>query len=337
MNLGEDNPKPTVLLFGPTPCENEARLRRLLLRTDWQFSALRDDLDVPGLLKALRYADVLIALGWRAEWREAAQRLRLIQSPGAGVDAYDARALPSGCALCNVYEHATPIAEYVMGAMVALTGKWLQRDRLLRAGVWEGTARREGEPHGELAGGTVGLLGYGTIGRAVAARAAVFGMKVCAVRANPSAEPPEPPLAWMGSPGQLRELLGMSDYLVICCPLTPQTRGLLDAGKLAWLKSGAYLINVSRAEIVDEQALYAALKSGRLAGAALDVWYRYPQATDERLLPAQAPFHELENVLMTPHLSAWTHAMLERRWTRIAANLDALAENRPLQNVVVRT
>ena len=336
MNVNEDKPRPTVILFGPTPCENEARLRRLL-RTDWQLSTLRDEQDVPGLLKALRQADAFIALGWRAEWGGAAPGLRLIQSPGAGVDTYDARGLPPCCSLCNVYEHATPIAEYVLGAMVALTGKWLSRDRLLRCGIWEGTARREGEPHGELAGGTLGLLGYGTIGRAVAARAAAFGMKVCALRANPFAGPPEPPLAWMGGPGQLRELLDMSDYLVICCPLTPETRGLLDAAKLAWLKPGAYLINVSRAEIVEEQALYAALKLGRLAGAALDVWYRYPQATDERLLPAHAPFHELENVLMTPHLSAWTHAMLERRWTKIAANLDALAENRPMQYVVART
>jgi phosphoglycerate dehydrogenase-like enzyme len=131
-------------------------------------------------------------------------------------------------------------------------------------------------------------------------------------------------------------LLAASDCLVICCPLTPETRGLLNGERLAWLKPGTHLINVARAEIVEEQALYAALKTGQLAGAALDVWYRYPLTGDERLLPATLPFHELDNVLMTPHLSAWTHAMIERRWTKMAANLDALAERRPLQNIVAQ-
>ncbi len=326
---------PTVVLFGPTPCDNEARLQRLL-QTKWRILALRDEQDIPALGGILRDAEALVALGWRAQWNITSPRLRLIQAPGAGVDAYEVNALPPGCALCNVFEHATPIAEFVMGALVALTVKLVRRDRLLRQGIWEGTARREGEPHEELAGKTLGLLGFGTIGRAIARRAAAFEMKVRAVRANPSAVQAELALDWIGGPGQLRELLNTSDYLVICCPLTPQTRGLLDAEKLAWLKPGAYLVNVARAEIVEEQALYAELKSGRLAGAALDVWYRYPLGTEDALLPAHAPFHELDNVLMTPHLSAWTHAMIERRWTKIAANLDALAENRPLQNVVAQ-
>jgi phosphoglycerate dehydrogenase-like enzyme len=335
VNRNENQPGPTVVLFGPTACENEARLRRRL-RRDWTIVTLRDEQDVSGLREALGKADALIALSWRAEWKDAARRLRLIQATGAGVDAYEVRALPAGCALCNVYEHATPIAEYVMGAMVALTGRWLRRDRLLRQGIWDGTARREGEPHEELAGRTLGLLGYGTIGREVARRAAAFDLKTVAVRAHASAASPAPPLTWLGGPNRLRELLSVSDYLVICCPLTPQTRGLLDAEKLSWLKPGAYLVNVARAEIVQEPALFDALKSGQLAGAALDVWYRYPLGSDDRLLPAHAPFHELDNVLMTPHLSAWTHALIERRWTKIAANLDALAAGRPLQNVVAQ-
>lgn len=327
---------PTVVLFGRTACDNEVRLRRLL-RTEWRMVTLPDETNVSALRETLQDADALIALNWAPEWKSAAQRLRLIQAPGAGVDAYAVDALPAGCALCNVHEHAVPIAEYVMGALVALTVGFVKRDRLLREGIWDGTGRRDGEPHAELAGRTLGLLGYGTIGRAIAHRAAAFDLKVCAVRARPSAAPPEPPLAWIGGPEQLRDLLEASDYLAICCPLTAETRGLLNAERLSWLKPGAYLINVARAEIVEEQALHTALKSGRLAGAALDVWYRYPLSGDERLLPANAPFHELENVLMTPHLSAWTHAMIERRWTKMAANLDALAAGRPLQNIVAQS
>lgn len=297
---------------------------------------LPDEGDVKALREALCDATAMISLGWRAEWRDAARALRIIQAPGTGVDAYDASALPPGCALCNVYEHATPIAEYTMGALVALTTGMVVRDGLLRQGVWDGTGRRDGVPHDELSGGTLGLLGYGTIGREIAHRATAFGMKVCAVRSRRAVGQTEPLLAWIGGPERLRELLETCDHLVVCCPLTPETRGLLNAERLAWMKPGAYVINVARAEIAHEDALFTALKSGRLAGAALDVWYRYPGSGEERLLPANAPFHELPNVIMTPHLSAWTNAMIERRWSKMAANFDAFAEGRPLHNIVAQ-
>jgi phosphoglycerate dehydrogenase-like enzyme len=333
MNGAKD--RPTVVLLGSTACKNEARLRRLL-HTDWRIVTLREEKDGAALSAALSEADALIALRWQAEWRGMTRRLRLIQSLGAGVDAYDLASLPARCALCNVFEHAVSVAEYVMGALVELTIKLGRRDRLLRAGIWDGSGRHDGEPHEELAGRTLGLLGFGTIGREIARRAAAFDLKVCAIRANPSNSRPDPNVAWVGGPDQLRRLLAMSDYLVVCCPLTSKTRLLLNAETLGWLPPGARIINVARAEIIEEEALYAALKSGRLAGAALDVWYRYPANLQEPLLPASAPFHELENVLMTPHLSAWTHAMIERRWARMAANLDALSDERPLQNIVTQ-
>jgi len=324
---------PTLVLFGVTACNNEARVRRLL-RTEWNIIPLRDEADVPALREALRGADALIALRWQAGWKDAAGQLRLIQAPGAGTDSYDTAAMPVGCTLCNVYEHATPIGEYVMGMLVALTTRLVPRDRLLRTGIWEGSGRRDGEPHQELAGRTIGLVGYGTIGHEVARRAIAFDLKVCAVRANPSAPVSGVPIAWVGGPDRLRELMTTSDFLVVCCPLTKDTSQLINQERLTWLKPSAYLINVSRAEVVEEQALYSALKEGRLAGAALDVWYRYPASENEQMLPATAPFHELDNVLMTPHLSAWTHGMIERRWTKMVGNLDALATQTPLQNVV---
>lgn len=325
---------PTVVLFGKTACDNQPRLRRLL-RSAWRFVALSDERDASALRVALRDAKALVALGWRAEWRSAAPALRLVQAPGAGVDAYDAHALPPGCALCNVFEHATPIAEYTMGALVALTTGMVRRDRAFRQGSWEGTGRRDGEPHGELSGGTLGLIGYGTIGREIAVRANAFGMKVRAVRSRATDET-QPLLEWIGGPERLRELLETSDHVVVCCPLTESTRGLLNAERLSWMKPTAQLVNVARAEVAEEEALYEALRSRRIAGAALDVWYRYPASGFEAMLPSTCPFRELENVIMTPHLSAWTHAMIERRWMKMAANLDALAEGRALQNVVAQ-
>lgn len=323
---------PEVILLGPTACLNQARLARLL-QTAWEFNALPDETDTATLCRALPRAAALLGLGWRREWAGGAQGLKLVQALGAGVDAYDIAALPAGCALCNVYEHATPIAEYVLGAMVALTARFVFHDRQLRQGSWDGTGRRDGAPHAELAGKIVGLIGYGGIGREVAKRARAFAMQVRAIRARPEASDAVA-LDWLGGPQQLDELLAASDYVVVCCPLNEQTRGLLDRANLARLKAGAYLINVARAEIIDEEALYNLLAERRIAGAALDVWYRYPETLEQKMLPANLPFHELDNVLMTPHLSAWTESMIERRWTKIAANLDALAAGRPLANVV---
>jgi len=321
------------MLFGPTACHNETRLRQLL-RTDWRIVVVPSEADLALLLAELPHADALISLGWQSEWAAAAAKLKLIQALGAGTDAFDLAGLPAGCALCNVYEHGAPVAEYVIGAMVALTVRFTFHDRQLRQGLWDGTGRRDGASHAEMAGRTVGLIGWGNIGRAMANRARAFEMRIHAIRAHPQAAAGEIEPDWLGGPEQLRDLLAASDYLVVCCPLTARTREMLNRETLGWLKPEAYLINVARAEIIEEEALFDALKNNRLAGAALDVWYHYPATIEQRLLPSKLPFHELENVLMTPHLSAWTEAMIERRWGKIAANLDALAEGQPLQNLV---
>lgn len=333
-----------VILLGKTACLNAGRLSRLVRSPEWELVELPDEGDEVALWRELPEARALIGLRWRSGWRELAGGLKLVQALGAGVDAYEvgeAGGLPSGCALCNVYEHGVPVAEYVVGTMVALTVRLALADRSLRQGAWVGSGRLDGETHGELAGRSVGLIGWGSIGREVAHRLRAFDMRVRAVRANPRVDEPGDG-DWIGGPERLDELLEVSDYVVVCCPLTESTRGMLDRARLARLKRGAFLINVARAEIVDELALYEALRERRLAGAALDVWYRYPidAGSDPGLdpgrgiFPASLPFGELENVIMTPHLSAWTEEMVERRWQKIAANLDALAEGRPLGNLV---
>jgi phosphoglycerate dehydrogenase-like enzyme len=323
---------PKVILLGRTACDNQSRLTRLL-QTAWNIVPLPDENNGAALQQALPQASAFIGLRWKREWMEGARQLRLVQALGAGVDAYDVAALPPGCALCNVYGHGVPVAEYVIGAMVALTARFAFHDARLRQGHWDGSGRLDGAPHAELARQTVGLIGWGSIGREVARRARAFGMSVRAIRAHPQPED-HTQLDWVGGPAHLEDLLAVSDYLVVCCPLNSQTRGMLNEAQLKSLKPGAYLINVARAEVIEEAALFAALQSRRLAGAALDVWYRYPDSGAQILRPSMLPFHELDNVLMTPHLSAWTEAMIERRWQKIAANLDALSEGHSLENVV---
>jgi phosphoglycerate dehydrogenase-like enzyme len=219
--------------------------------------------------------------------------------------------------------------------MVALTREFLRLDRALRRGVWQsqwavGAAPPPVWP--ELAGKTVGILGYGRIGRSIALRARVFGLEVCAIRRNVGKRAVGDPNL-LGGPDRIEEVLRRSDYLVIAMPATAETLGLLGRRELGSMKPGAFLINVARAEIVDEDALYEALRHGAIAGAALDVWYRYPGEAGPAA-PARHPFHELPNVLMTPHVAGWTEGMLGARAGLIAENIRRVASGEePLNRI----
>ena len=291
--------------------------------------------DEASILRALGEAEVLVAMAFTRDMAAAGTRLRLVQVPGAGLDRIDRSQLRAGLALANAYGHEAGISEYIFGTMIALMRAFERLDRKLKAGEWEsqwsiGTPAPPLWP--ELAGKTLGILGFGHIGEALARRAYAFDMKVCAVRRHAQGDTPQG-LMFLGGPERLDELLALSDYLAITLSLSAETLGLIDAHRLALMKPTAYLVNVARAEIVDEHALYDALAGGRLAGAALDVWYRYPTAVGNAA-PATAPFHQLSNVIMTPHISGWTEGMLEARAGVIAQNIERTARGEPPLNAI---
>jgi phosphoglycerate dehydrogenase-like enzyme len=289
------------------------------------------------VVATLGAADVLVSMAFTREMSAAAGRLRLVQVPGAGLDRIDRAALPPGAWLANVYGHEIGIAEYVVGAMLTLTRDFARLDAALRRGEWlsqwaVGVAPPA--PWAELAGRTIGIVGYGRIGRAVARRARAFDMTVLAIRrdvARAAADDVE-----LLGPERLDALLGRADYVVLTLPLTEATRGLIGPAQLGAMKPTAMLINVSRAEIVDERALYQALAERRIAAAALDVWYRYPREAAP-MLPAHQPFHELPNALLTPHVSGWTTGMMEARARVIAENIARAARGEPPLNRIVVT
>lgn len=291
--------------------------------------------DEAAIVAELKDTDVLVSMGFTKAMADAGPGLRLVQVPGAGLDRVERAALRPGVHLANAYGHEAGIAEYAMGAMLALTRSFGRIDARLRKGEWEsqwavGTPAPPFWP--ELAGKTLGILGLGHIGEALAVRASAFGMTVCAIRRQ--AQVPAPPgVSFVGGPERLDEVLRLSDYLVVTLSLSPETRGLLDARRLGSMKPSAYLINVARAEIVDETALYRALAQGGLAGAALDVWYRYPTAAGP-VMPCTQPIHELPNVIMTPHISGWTEGMLRARAKIIADNIERVARGAAPLNVV---
>jgi phosphoglycerate dehydrogenase-like enzyme len=132
-------------------------------------------------------------------------------------------------------------------------------------------------------------------------------------------------------------MLGECDIVVLSCALTPETTGLIDGGRLAAMKPSAFLINLARGAIAEEEALYRALHDGVIGGAALDTWWRYPSASDPAPRPSRYPFHELPNVIMTPHCSPRTDGTIERRSRDVARNIDRFVRGEPLENVVATT
>ena len=294
--------------------------------------------DEPAIAGRLRDVDVLVTLALPAATAKAAKNLRLVQVPGTGIDGIAVEALPEGTLLANAHGHETAIAEYVLGAMIALTRDLLPLDAALRRGEWPGHWVPGGGGKlavwSELAGKTVGILGYGRIGREVARRARVFDMGVCAIRGRAGSETVADD-GLIGGPNMLDEVLRRSDYVVVATPATPATIGSIGGPQLALMKPGGFLINVARGAIVDEAALYDALAAQRIAGAALDVWYNYPRDA-EPTLPARLPFHRLSNVLMTPHISGATNGMLGARAGVIAENIRRVAQGELPLNLVPR-
>ena len=341
-------PLPLHVLFAGTFAARLADPVRAHLEVPCEIALASD----PASPSQLEPTDVLVTMAFTREMAAAAPRLRLVQVPGAGLDRIDRSALPAGTRLANAYGHEVGIAEYVIGAMLALTRDLARLDRSLRRGVWESqwaTDAPPPPPWPELAGKTLGIVGYGRIGQAVARRARAFDMEIIATRGSATSAASDQRDAarrdghvgaggpdshvrvggpdgrvWIGGPDALSVVLQRADYLVIAASLTDATRGLLGERELRLMRPTAIIVNVARAEIADEEALYRALAEGVVAGAALDVWYRYP-AGPGPAFPARLPFHELPNVLMTPHVAGWTGGMLEARATLIARNIERAA------------
>jgi len=286
--------------------------------------------DVEVLLHGWLSADAFDRLLTRAP------RLAWVHSASAGVErALTPTALSRGIVITNARGvFSRPIAEYVMMMILAVSRKLPGLLELQRERTWqplEGT---------ELRDVTVGIVGLGSIGRAVGALATAFGCRVVATRRRPEAGNAtrddeelsfgEAMLDRVGGPETLPALLAESDFVVLAAPLTTETENMIDADTLAAMKPGAWLINVARGRLVDERALLRALRDGPIGGAILDTF------RDEPLQPS-SPFYDLPNVIVTPHTSWSSARVLDRSVELFCDNLRREAVGEPLLNVVVPT
>jgi phosphoglycerate dehydrogenase-like enzyme len=278
--------------------------------------------------EALRNADVMIGWSLSAEQMRAAANLRWIYSITAAVDQFlFPELLRSDISICNAARvHGPVVAEHAMAMVFALAKRVPSAVRFQADRKWamEEIWNERPRPR-EIAGASLLVVGLGSIGAEVATLAAALKMHVMGVRQNPE----------RGAAGA-HEVLGYqaidsalprADFIVLSAPLTPQTRQLIDARRLQIFKSDAYLINVCRGALIDEEALIKALRDRRLGGAALDVFTEEP-------LPRKSPLWKLPQVLITPHTAFLTEKVWERHYAAFAGNLKRYFAGEPLQDTV---
>lgn len=214
------------------------------------------------------------------------------------------------------------LGEFVLAAILYFAKDLRRMVRNQMAGAWEQFDIQE------IAGQTVGIVGYGDIGRAVARRARAMDMQVLAVKRHGApVYQVDPMVSRVYTPAERLEMIARSDYIVDAAPLTPETRGIIGEAEFAAMKPEAVVINVGRGQTIDEAALLRALREKRIRGAALDVF-------DEEPLPAGHPFYPLENVLLSPHSADHTHDWLEQAMQFFIDQFERFRKGEPLLNVV---
>jgi phosphoglycerate dehydrogenase-like enzyme len=282
-------------------------------------------------------ADVIVGHSFNAEMGVGAKSLKAIFFAAAGCAQIDPEAIPQGVVVANAYHHEAPIAEWVMAMAVALDHELISSDRTFRNGEWSQWPFRHGSFR-ELYGRTFGIIGYGAIGKRVARLANAYDMKVIAAgrrsETSPKTKAEVDNVEYGAGQDAMDRVLGESDFVLVSTPLIKSTRGLIGTREIGLMRNDAYLINPARGPIVDEKALYDALASHSIAGAAIDTWYENPVDTDDAPRPSKYPFWELDNVIMTPHISGATFGTFERRAKIVAANIDRLTRGEPLENVI---
>lgn len=276
----------------------------------------------PEQAAAFARAEVLLGLDAPFDVAEVAPKLRWIQAMGSGVGQFAASRLrESGIALTNAAGVGAPsIAEFVLGRILAIWKDFAALDGLQRERRW---TRHQGRL---LSGATIGIVGLGAIGAAVARRAKAFDVRILANRRSWKPGATAPDVDELMPTDRLHALLGRSDVVVLAAAGTPETESLIDAAAFAAMKPGAIFVNVARGNMVDERALADALRSGRLAAAATDVALEEP-------LPPTSPLWDVPNLFISPHSSASQDRYFEMIYEIFLENLAAWVAGKPLRNL----
>jgi phosphoglycerate dehydrogenase-like enzyme len=289
--------------------------------------------------KSAKSGDIHILVSGRPD-RElllANDDLKMLIVPWTGIppETRDLLADFPRIALHNLHHNATPVAEMAAALLLAAAKNLIPMDQALRKGDWR-LRYQKPAPSLTLNNRTALILGYGEIGRRVARICKSMGMNVIATRRSAAPGDSDEIADEIYPPQKLNDLLPRAQTLIVALPLTPETEGLIGDRELALLPPESVLVNIGRARIVDEEALFKALKNRALGAAGLDVWYSYPEDEQSRAstFPAEYPFWELENVVMSPHRAGLTREIEHLRMDHLAVLLNAVARNERVSNLV---
>lgn len=324
-------------------------LTRSMLPADLQY--IRDGLDlrVPGqyelmvppafdedtLCSLAGEANVLLGPFVTEKLLKEAPNLKLIQVPWTGMDTFNFAAVQSSrVPICNTHSNADAVAELALALTLDLSKKLSYHDRKMRRGSWNRDQQPLSLKSCMLRGSTVCILGLGSIGGRIAGLFKAFGARVYGTSDHRSADEAVDRVFRQAEALSAAE---EADIVICALPLTPETRGRIDGEFLAALKPGTLLVNVSRAAVIEEDALYAALQSGQIGGFAADVWWNAPKRGECESWPStHNDFQNMENVVMSPHRAGFVEGSLPHLDGAIE-NIAALIRGEALQNLVDRS
>lgn len=319
------------------PPEHVERVRAAL-GAGWEWVALQEEVDGSGdgrarasgpLLAAIADAEIYGGFGIARDAFRAARRLRWVHTGTAGVgSSLFPEMVESEVVFTNsAGVHGAAVAEHALAMMLHFARGLDLAQAARRRRRWiKDEMQAADSPVTELSNATVVVVGFGGIGREIGRRCRALGMRVVGVRRRPAAGEDPDAHRVLGAAG-LDDALAQADYVVLAVPHTPETDALLDAARIARLKPGAVLVNVCRGNVLDEQALLAALRAGRLRGAGLDVFREEP-------LPPENPLWDEPRVCLTPHTASVTPRFWDRETDLLCDNIGRYRAGAPLRNVV---
>jgi phosphoglycerate dehydrogenase-like enzyme/ribonuclease HI len=273
--------------------------------------------------KQISKAEVIVGGELTEEDLRIAKNLKLFQIPFAGVDKVNLEVFKKfpKIMICNTHGNNHAVSEHAICLLLALSKNLVNNDRDLRKGKWHGFVTKETTI--QLHGKNLGIIGLGSIGLEIAKKALSFGMNIYAIkRSFQKGEKLDKKygLTFLGDHEQLEYVIEKSDFIIIAVPLTAKTENMIN-GNILKLMKGKFIINIGRGNVINEKALYQNLKNGNLAGAAIDTWYQYPNKSHREVIPSKYPFHELSNIIMTPHNAGYSDRAIEENILSVYKNI----------------
>ena len=278
----------------------------------------------------VKEADAIISGPIPQEHLNTAKNLKLIQVPFAGVDGFNLKKImeEKGIILANVHGNALSVAEHAFGLLLSLAKGIVTNDRDLREGYWHGWMSRE--PNMELEGKTVCIIGLGSIGKAIAKFAKAFGMNVVGVKKTVQ---PVENVDKVLSDKEIDKAIKNALFVVLAVPSTNETKNLVNKDFLNKME-GKFLINIARGDVIDEEALFIALKNRKLKGAAIDTWWIYPEKPYMHKYPAHYPFWLLDNIIMSSHTAGYSDGSIRKNWEEAVKNVVNFIAGNPIKNII---